>query len=234
METSVDFVTAEVLSRLQLGGILHSLPSHRVYNRGLNRNISDLSSIQHLPRQLRNSNCNSQDSVDRRTLSGRTRRNRPPHSLGKTQTSRSHCNKPYTWEQTCWVRYYFEDLKKRWPEIEDLFSSTFKDLEIKRTKQGLQSTFYRQNKMLPSLDEETERYIGMPNGHIAFKGAKKKDQKNYREGFFTFVNLYPEWAVVYPWVSEEHRREASRLRTCSIALGTSYQANVHCSGPKKA
>lgn len=126
--------------------------------------------------------------------------------------NQGHCNKPYPWEQTCWIRYQFEDLRKPWNVVEELFDITFPDPDLDRTRQGLQGSFYRQNKMLPHLDQETERYIGMPNGHVALEVVKKREQKHRREGFFNFVNLYPEWAVVYPWVSEEHRQDALRLR----------------------
>ncbi|KAK8140344.1 hypothetical protein PG984_000410 [Apiospora sp. TS-2023a] len=109
------------------------------------------------------------------------------------------------------LRHVFEDLRKPWTVVEELFDMTFPDPDFERTRQGLQGSFYRQNKMLPHLDQETERYIGMPNGHVALEVVKKREQKHRREGFFNFVNLYPEWAVVYPWVSEEHRQDALRL-----------------------
>lgn len=142
----------------------------------------------------------------------------PPHrgDGGRKQKNLSHCNKPYPWEQTCWIRYQFEDLKKAWPIVEELFDQKFPDPDFDRTRQGLQGSFYRQNKMLPHLDEVTERYIGLSNGHVALEVVKKREQKKRREGFFTFVNLYPEWAVIYPWVSEEHRQEALRLRKYSF------------------
>ncbi|KAK8126739.1 uncharacterized protein PG998_002498 [Apiospora kogelbergensis] len=142
--------------------------------------------------------------VLRHVIDGHVKKERhmplPPHrgDGGRKQKNLSHCNKPYPWEQTCWIRYQFEDLKKAWPIVEELFDQKFPDPDFDRTRQGLQGSFYRQNKMLPHLDEVTERYIGLSNGHVALEVVKKREQKKRREGFFTFVNLYPEWAVIYP------------------------------------
>ncbi|KAK8083646.1 hypothetical protein PG996_002427 [Apiospora saccharicola] len=220
-DQSADPIAAEALSRLSLSRTLHQKPRHRVYNRGLfGRRSSALSSIEHHPsRFIKRESYSSYPSefgryhVLRHVVGGHVKKERlppsPPH--GRKSKNQGHCNKPYPWEQTCWIRYQFEDLRKPWTVVEELFDMTFPDPDFERTRQGLQGSFYRQNKMLPHLDQETERYIGMPNGHVALEVVKKREQKNRREGFFNFVNLYPEWAVVYPWVSEEHRQDALRL-----------------------
>ncbi|KAK8035994.1 hypothetical protein PG991_002067 [Apiospora marii] len=209
-DQSADPIAAEALSRLSLSGTLHQKPRHRVYNRGLfGRRSLALSSIEHHPSRF--IKRESYSSYPSERDSRHYRLNEGGSCGGRKSKNQGHCNKPYPWEQTCWIRYQFEDLRKPWNVIEELFDITFPDPDFDRTRQGLQGSFYRQNKMLPHLDQETERYIGMPNGHVALEVVKKREQKHRREGFFNFVNLYPEWAVVYPWVSEEHRQDALRL-----------------------
>ncbi|KAK8055445.1 hypothetical protein PG993_000672 [Apiospora rasikravindrae] len=229
LDQFTDPIAAEALSRLSISCTLHQKPRHRVYNRGLfSRRIYALSSIEHHPtRFIKKEICNNHPSeygrchVLQHTIGGHVKKERhpplpPPHGGdgcgGRVkQKNQGHCNKPYPWEQTCWIRYQFEDLKKPWTVVEELFDQTFQDPNLERTRQGLQGSFYRQNKMLPHLDQESERYIGMPNGHIALEVVKKREQKHRREGFFNFVNLYPEWAVQFDWVSEEHKQDANRL-----------------------
>ncbi|KAK6841420.1 hypothetical protein PG987_002280 [Apiospora arundinis] len=234
-DQSADPIAAEALSKLTISGILHRKPSHHPYSGGLSRRHSPLRSIERQsPRFFKSDRYNSplpprfikresysspvpdygHYQVLRHVVGGHVRKERlppPPHRGGRRQKNQGHCNKPYPWEQTCWIRYQVEDLKKPWTLVEELFDAKFPDPDFERTRQGLQGSFYRQNKMLPHLDEETERYVGMPNGHIELEVVKKRHQKNRREGFFNFVNLYPEWAVVYTWVSDEHKQEAERL-----------------------
>ncbi|KAK8050559.1 hypothetical protein PG994_012289 [Apiospora phragmitis] len=229
LDQSTDPIAAEALSRLSLSGTLHPKPRHRVYDGGrLSRRSSPLSSIVHQPsRFTRRESYSSQPSeydhyhLLRHVVGGYVKKERHPLSPlhrdvsscgGRKHKNQGHCNKPYPWEQTCWIRYQLEDLKKPWNVVEELFEITFTDPDFERTRQGLQGSFYRQNKALPHLEQESERYIGLPNGHIALEVVKKRDQKLRREGFFNFVNLYPEWAVIYPWVSQEHRQDALRLR----------------------
>ncbi|KAK8088056.1 hypothetical protein PG997_003017 [Apiospora hydei] len=233
LDQLTDPIAAEALSRLSLSCTLHRKPRHRVYSRGLfSRRNSALSSMEHHPaRFMKRESYNSHPSeygrchVLRHAIGGYVKKERhpslPPHRGGGgcggriKQKNQGHCNKPYPWEQTCWIRYHFEDLKQPWTVVEELFDEAFQDPDFERTRQGLQGSFYRQNKMLPHLDQVSERYIGMPNGHIALEIVKKRDQKHRREGFFNFVNLYPEWAVQFSWVSEEHKQDAARLRMYS-------------------
>lgn len=111
----------------------------------------------------------------------------------------SHCNKPYTTEQTHYIRYHLMDLGLSWKEIKVIFEAKFPDEDFERTEQGVQGKYYRSNLELPCVDHTTDTYIGLSNGHVKPKSVKSREQKGERYAY-TLLYLYPEAAVTYDWL----------------------------------
>ncbi|KAH8673601.1 hypothetical protein BX600DRAFT_508846 [Xylariales sp. PMI_506] len=137
----------------------------------------------------------------------------------KKRKNLSHCNKRYTREQKDYIRYHMVDIKDEkisWNVLQTMFDSYYPDVDFERFVQGLQGCYYRQNKdQLPEVARETNRLVYMPNGHVKIAlNAKCRDQKDKKR--YGMVNLFPERALNYPWVREEHRRMAAEIASSRL------------------
>ncbi|KAI1854567.1 hypothetical protein JX265_007562 [Neoarthrinium moseri] len=120
-----------------------------------------------------------------------------------------HCNKRYTREQMDFIRYLKVDVILTWNEIAHQVQQYFPDSEFERGTQGVQGVYYRQNKNLPVVDLETNALKYLPNGHIDRWEKKCRDQPDKK--VYGLINIWPEVALTYPWVKEEHKQLAAKL-----------------------
>ncbi|KAI0128829.1 hypothetical protein BJ170DRAFT_682618 [Xylariales sp. AK1849] len=129
-------------------------------------------------------------------------------AIRKKRKNLSHCNKRYTKEQKDFIRYLIVDEKISWNELKKRFENQYPDFDFDREVQGLQGVYYRQNnKELPEVDCESNRLVYMANGHQKLDSAKCRDQQDKK--LYGIVNLFPGATLTYPWVGEEHRRQAA-------------------------
>lgn len=122
----------------------------------------------------------------------------------------AHCNKRYTKEQRDYIRYHHVDTKKHWSEIKKMFYAMFPDDEWVREVQGIQGVYYRDNKEIPNLDVNTNKIIYEKNGHCLSIEQKVREQAEHKKKW-GLVNLFPEFALEYTWVSPEDRQRATEL-----------------------
>ncbi|ORY70130.1 uncharacterized protein BCR38DRAFT_100406 [Pseudomassariella vexata] len=138
-------------------------------------------------------------------------------AITKTPRKQPHCNKKYTMTELHFVRYHIMDLKMSWDHVTDIFEIEFPDPDHKRERQGLQGSYYRANKIIRKLDLHTNQLCFREDGHIAVENMPVRTQTNFEnKHYWTLVNLWPECAVKYPWVTPEHRQLAAEL--CRLPL----------------
>jgi hypothetical protein len=106
-----------------------------------------------------------------------------------------------------YIRYSKVDQKLSWKEIERNFATRFPSLD--RAEQGIQGVYYRQNKMLPRVDLESNRLVYLPNGHIEPIDVKCRAQEHKQT--YGLINLFTEDCLNYRWMRKEHRRRAIEL-----------------------
>ncbi|KAI0118902.1 hypothetical protein GGR51DRAFT_137638 [Nemania sp. FL0031] len=134
----------------------------------------------------------------------------PPPSNEKKKGGKNpdaHCNVKYKVEELDFIRYQRVDHNLKWHQVEANFGILFPFCEIRKA-QGLQGVCYRQNKGLPNIFND--QLIFMDNGHVAVTSTKTREQGDNKEKY-NFHYLYPDRALKYPWISEEHRKKAIEL-----------------------
>lgn len=90
----------------------------------------------------------------------------PVRSAVEKQSSRTkipHCNKKYHWVDLDFITYAREDLARSWDEVTEMFRRNAARLAqirgeaedtIERTASGLQAVFYRENLVIPAIDDD--------------------------------------------------------------------------------
>ncbi|KAB8289836.1 hypothetical protein EYC80_010468 [Monilinia laxa] len=137
---------------------------------------------------------------------------RQSHSVPTPNKKKPRSNKTYTVEEVDFIRYYKEDLNKRWPEVLSCFRRCF--IERQRdSEQSLSSRYYRDNCL--KMYDASDRLMRDDNGKIKTISAKvrRRGTPAGREEAlpYTLVQKHPERAMRYPWVLEQHKVEARRL-----------------------
>jgi len=138
---------------------------------------------------------------------------RSPHGVSKPSKRKRlgpHSNKAYTLEQVHWMRYFSEDRDLTWPQVHAFFYQRLPG-EVRDTVACITSRYYRSN-FLCKLDDN-----GVPvldeNGKFVMVSAKVRERatKEGKNKPYHFVDLHPEWALVYDWVLPEHKERAMRV-----------------------
>ncbi|KAI0386119.1 hypothetical protein F5Y04DRAFT_116160 [Hypomontagnella monticulosa] len=135
-----------------------------------------------------------------------------PNQCGDAKVRKSHNNIKYSIEETDYIRYNKYEKKLPWEESKKLFRKKFPmtDVEKNRGTQGIQGNFYRDNHNLPLLTNRGRVLVFQENGHVKPITAKVRDQKEDKP-YFSLTYLYPERAMLYDWVDDEHKRFAEEL-----------------------
>lgn len=136
--------------------------------------------------------------------------------------SKPHNNKPYNEEQTSHIRYLYADLGLPWAEVCQIFNACYPDQ--KRNIQGVQGVLYRANTCIHVLDVDGNRVLdenGNPlNMELKVRDVRetgdeprkvgKKRAKTGSTKYHRLITVYPELALQYDWVGEDHKKEARR------------------------
>lgn len=128
----------------------------------------------------------------------------------KRGTQPSHSNKAYTQEQVHWLRYHHEDLHLIWPQTHARFFQIWPG-EKRDSVPCITSRYYRSN-LLPKLNNNGTPMLDQNGKFIMFPAKVRERAKDEgKDTPFLFVDLYPEWALVYNWVIPEHKDKAMRV-----------------------
>jgi hypothetical protein len=123
-----------------------------------------------------------------------------------------HNNTRYTKEEKDFIRYYKLDVGTSWDDVRYRFGEQFPvDEDKERRTQGVQGVHYRENKTLPALDRETNSLIYLANGHMERREVACREQNTTDKKAYGLLNLWPEAALNYQWVKEEHKQQAAKL-----------------------
>jgi len=108
------------------------------------------------------------------------------------------------------MRYHRQDLGLLWPQVHALFYEKFPG-SVRESVACITSRYYRSN-LLPKLGENGEPMLDR-NGKFVMEAAKVRGRAT-EEGKhkpFLFVDVHPEWALVYDWVTADDKRKAMRV-----------------------
>jgi hypothetical protein len=121
-----------------------------------------------------------------------------------------HCNIKYRIQELDYIRYQRIDIGQEWDAVEAKFHEKFPMIVFpeERQKQGLQGVYYRQNGLLPRLVDG--QLLFMDNGHVEAICVKTREQSEEKH-LYTLVNLFPERAMYYDWVSPKDRQRAREI-----------------------
>lgn len=132
-------------------------------------------------------------------------------------------------EQVDWIRYMKEDCKHAWKELPSLFALQFPDVhgygyDSRTSDQCFSSRGYRDNRR-PLINEEWNLILD-DNGRVTWVEALVRERST-AEGMeldypFTLVELHPERAAQYVWVSDEHKAMARRILISPPLTGSKY------------
>ncbi|TVY28463.1 hypothetical protein LHYA1_G003424 [Lachnellula hyalina] len=207
--------------------------------RGIQKRHRDLPTRSNLPQVRPNGGMNSEEvRLNTRTSPDR-RRSCPNRELGASSADAGqhfkqpkphkppHSNKAYTPEQIDWIRYLKEDCKHKWKELPSLFALQFPGVygyDSRTSDQCFSSRGYRDNRR-PLTDKDWNPILN-ENGKVTWVEALVRERST-SEGMeldypFTLVELHPERAVQYEWVSEEHKAMARRILISPPLVGSKY------------
>ncbi|KAK1955811.1 hypothetical protein LY78DRAFT_686581 [Colletotrichum sublineola] len=127
-----------------------------------------------------------------------------PSGRPRRSTKGSRCNVKYTIQQVDFIDYFRVDHGLSWKEVETKYAATFSEDATKghkRGQSGLQGVFYRKNKQIPATDHNN------PKTSQCYVGKKRKGNNNS----IGLLNMHPERAITYAWVSDEHKRQYEEL-----------------------
>ncbi|KAJ2898711.1 hypothetical protein MKZ38_003762 [Zalerion maritima] len=125
-----------------------------------------------------------------------------------------HNNKQYDLEQTDYIRYLTADLGIPWDDIVTEYSKYWETRvdHPPRDRQGLQGVFYRKNKTIPAFSREGKLVLnhdGDPEiWTLKVRKAKEFAKDEHKKDRLKLSFLWPERALQYPWVVEEHKKVA--------------------------
>jgi hypothetical protein len=148
----------------------------------------------------------SHQSVTTSSRRANSRVTKPP----KRNRPGPHSNKPYTGEQVHWMRYHRQDLGLLWPQVHALFYEKFPG-SVRESVACITSRYYRSN-FLPKLGKNGEPMLDR-SGKFVMEAAKIRGRAT-EEGKhkpFLFVDVHPEWALVYDWVTADDKKKAMRV-----------------------
>ncbi|KAI0202773.1 hypothetical protein F4808DRAFT_58374 [Astrocystis sublimbata] len=121
-----------------------------------------------------------------------------------------HNNLKYLVEELDFIRYQRVDCGLKWELVEAAFHEKFptNEFPLPRNKDGLQGVNYRQNNVLPRIEDG--ELVFMDNGHVDVASVKTRFQTENKH-LYTLVYLYPDRAMNYWWVSDAERYRARTL-----------------------
>jgi hypothetical protein len=140
-------------------------------------------------------------------------------------TGQAHCNEKYTTEEDRFLVYFRVDHTMTWQQVETMYNERFtRGSRPYRTDGGLQSQFYRLNKVCPVLTDDKLLVFG-PTTEAEAKVNQYNEYDNLtwdckqRQGKpASLVDRYAEQIVEeqWEWISEEDMAEAKRLGMSNI------------------
>ncbi|KAE9367432.1 hypothetical protein N431DRAFT_428810 [Stipitochalara longipes BDJ] len=152
---------------------------------------------------IRISHSRSRTTPSRRSLHGISK-------ASKRKRLGPHSNKAYTQEQVHWMRYFSEDRGYTWPQVHACFYQEWPG-EARDSVACITSRYYRSN-LLARLDDNGEPTLDQ-TGKLVMIPAKVRERatEEGKDKPFLFLDLHPEWALVYDWVTPEHKARAMRV-----------------------
>jgi len=150
----------------------------------------------------------------------------PPYKVQKKERAKpknngqAHCNEKYTTEEDRFLIYFRVDHTMTWQQLETIYNERFTyGSRPYRTDGGLQSQFYRLNKVCPVLTEDKLLVFGPTNAAEKLMNYYNEydnltwDCKQRQGKPASLVDRYAEQIVAenWSWISEEDMAEARRL-----------------------
>ena len=74
---------------------------------------------------------------------------------------------------------------------------------------GIQAKYYRENEHIPTMGDGGLAEFD-EDGQRRRRACKVREQTHIESGRIGLLERYPERAIFYPWVDEEHRRQAEQ------------------------
>lgn len=140
---------------------------------------------------------------------GASQKNAPKRKRKSTGT---HSNRAYSQEQMHWLQYFHEDCGLSYSDMHPLWARQFPHPDDARGDgQSFCSRSYRSHKV-PKIDENGEPIID-EDGKPTWKPCKVRERKTnvHDDVPFKLVERHPEWALYWPWVSQEHKAIAQKI-----------------------
>ncbi|KAK6206200.1 hypothetical protein QIS74_13619 [Colletotrichum tabaci] len=135
-----------------------------------------------------------------------------PARIRRQSPTGTRCNVKYTTQQVDFIDYFRVDQKLPWKEVEVKYAAFFPEdaaKGCKRGPQGLQGVYYRKNKRIPATDEENLLLFDDDNNLKTLESVVR--QQNEMQKPMGLLQMHPERAINYPWVTEEHKRQYKRI-----------------------
>lgn len=128
----------------------------------------------------------------------------PNPQIDQTSQNKRSKKQQHGKEESHFIRYLKIDRCLDWETIESEVKAQFEWRSIS----GIQSIYYRDNASLPALEVTTNRLKYLPNGHTQPEKVGRKNINNLNKSgvrLYGLLNLFPEDALNYSWVLDEHR-----------------------------
>ncbi|KAG4435169.1 hypothetical protein IFR05_009338 [Cadophora sp. M221] len=128
----------------------------------------------------------------------------------KRKPTGPHSNKPYTQEQTHWLRYHAEDCGLNYARMYNLWILHFPN-DHRVPGQAFSSRLYRDN--ISAMIGEDGNLIRDSDGKpiIIVINIRKRQQSKFKHFPFKFWEKNPEWALYWDWVMPEHKAMAQKI-----------------------
>ncbi|GJC91067.1 hypothetical protein ColLi_13905 [Colletotrichum liriopes] len=152
-----------------------------------------------------------------------TPQGRKPIGPSRARTPRksptgARCNVKYTNEQIDFIDYYRVDHQLSWKEVEVKYAAVFPGDAAnghKRGPQGLQGVYYRKNKQIPATDDNNLLLFDNNNNLKTMENVVREQNKMHN--LIGLLQMHPERAINYPWVTKEHKRRARQAQLDAAA-----------------
>ncbi|KAK2035742.1 hypothetical protein LZ31DRAFT_485972 [Colletotrichum somersetense] len=126
------------------------------------------------------------------------------------------CNVKYTNEQIDFIDYWRVDHQLPWKEVGAKYAAQFPQDATnghKRGPQGLQGVYYRTNKQIPATDKNDCLLFDEDNNLKTLKSGVRRQKRP-----IGLLQMHPERAINYSWVTEEHKRQYATIGNVSNSV----------------
>ncbi|KZL88082.1 hypothetical protein CI238_10856 [Colletotrichum incanum] len=123
------------------------------------------------------------------------------------------CNVKYTIQQIDFIDYFRVDHQLSWKDVEVKYAAVFPEDAAKgyrRGPQGLQGVYYRKNKQIPATDENNLLLFDDENNLKTLVSIVREQNKMHKP--IGLLQMHPERAINYPWVTDEHKSRARQAQ----------------------